>query len=335
MRISVLFIFTLGILYNVASFSQDTAKTKTLYIDTNYIEKYTGFPTGYLSTYFKYNNIFIVDTSGNTLKYRPNIAASFGPGIGYKWFGVDLSFISFGKGDESIYGKTTKLDIQSHIYLKRFIMDFVLQDYKGFYLDSIIDTDTGEINLKRVIKKPDMKQQSVGGTIMMFTNYKKYSFKSTFSQTEYQKKSAGTWAFGLSFHYLDINSNNCLIDDSVKQYFDSTSFYKNITSMNAGVIGGYLYTLTLRKTYFTFSLLGGFNGKYQTFALENNILQEDTLSLSGHIQIRAGIGHNSRKLYYGLNWVGDWFSDFTKSKQSYGTVRVYLGYRFIPRSKRK
>ena len=314
------------------SFSQDTIEKKKDYINTDYIEKYPGFPTGYLSIYGKYNNISIIDTSGTTLIFRPNIAASFGPGFGYKWFGIDLSFISFGQKDESIYGKTTKLDIQSHVYLKRFVLDFILQDYKGFYLDSIIrhQYDTVTINLARIIKKPDMTQQSLGGSIMLFTNYKRFSYKSTFSQTEFQKKSAGTWAFGLNFHYLKLNSNTCLIDDSLKQYFDSTSYYKSITTYNAGVIGGYLRTFTLKRWFTTLSLLGGFDGKLGTYTLENGSLLNDTNTLSGRINFRFGIGYNSKRVYFGFNAIADAYF-LTNSIQKYGVLRWYLGYRFIPK----
>lgn len=304
-------------------------------IDERYIEKYSGIPAAYLSVYGKYNNISLLDTSGRVLIFRPNISLSFGPGFGYKWFGIDLSLISFGSKNESIYGKTKKVDIQSHIYLKRFIADFTYQNYKGFYLDSLITKpkDT-TYNLHRVIKNPEMSQQSVGGTIMLFTNYRKFSYKSTFSQTEFQKKSAGTWAFGLSFHYLSINSKTCLLDDSVKKYFDSTSYYKTITSFNAGVMGGYFHTFTLHKWFTTVSLLGGFDAKFGSYILENNKEIKDTINASGHLQIRFGFGYNSNKVYFGFNLIGDGYF-MTNSKQEYGTVRFYLGYRFAPKKEEK
>jgi len=312
--------------------SQDTiSNAKNNYIDSRYIEQYSSIPTAYVSIYGKYNNISLIDTSGRILTYRPNISLSFGPGFGYKWLGIDLSFISFGSKNENIYGKTKKIDIQSHFYLKRFIADLIYQDYKGFYLDSMITKlkDTS-INLHRVIIHPDINQQSIGGSIMFFTNYRKFSFKSTFSQTEFQKKSAGTWAFGLSSHYLSIYSNTCLIDDSVKKYFDSTSYYKNITSINVGLIGGYFHTFTLHRWFSTISLLGGFDGKYGYYILENNDKFKDTVNFSGHLQVRFGIGYNSNRVYFGFNLIGDGYF-LTNSKQDYGTLRFYFGYRFTPK----
>jgi hypothetical protein len=305
--------------------------TKKNTIDDRYIEKYADYPTIHMSLFYKYNNIGIFDTTGRTLKYMPNVKFNFGPGFAYKWFGIELSFISFGNLDEKKYGKTQKFDIQSHIYLKRFISDFVYQEYKGFYLDSLLrkSKDT-VINTHCNYIKPDLEQRSIGGSIMYFTNYRKYSFKSTFSQTEFQKKSAGTWAFGLSFHYLTLDSKTGLVHDSVKKYIDSTAYYKSITAINAGVIGGYFHTFTLKRWYTTISMLIGIDGKSGSYTLEDDIVKQDTNYVSLRTQIRLGTGYNSKHFYFGMNIIGDGYL-YNNSHQQYGTFRFYIGYRFVPK----
>lgn len=326
-------IFSLVILiWNNDIKAQDTiSRKKNNAIDERYIEKYNNIPAAYLSIYGKYNNISLVDLdSGRTLTYKPNISLSFGPGFGYKWFGIDLSLISFGKLDENTYGKTKKTDIQSHLYLKRFIADFVYQDYKGFYLDSMLNKDTTrKINNQTTIR-PDIQQQSLGGTFMYFTNYKRFSFKSTFSQTEFQKKSAGTWAFGVNFHILSISGDSSLVSNSLKSFFDSSSYIKKISSYNFGVVGGYFHTFTSKRWFVTISLLGGLDSKKELYTLEDNIERKDTINLSGRLQARLGTGFNFNRVYFGINVIGDGYY-FTNSKQEYGTVRIYFGYRFTPK----
>ncbi len=313
------------------SYSQDSIPVK----ENKYIEKYSDFPAVYLSLYYKYNNIGIIDTTGRTLKYMPNVKLSFGPGFGCKWFGIELSVFSFGNQNEDIYGKTQKIDIQSHIYLKRFITDFVYQEYKGFYLDTMLRKfkDT-VINTHQTYLKPDLSQQSIGGSIMYFTNFRNFSFKSTFSQTEFQKKSAGTWAFGLSFHYLTINSKTGIIHDSIKKYIDPSSYYKNITSFNAGVIGGYFQTFTLKRWYTTVSMLIGLEGKGGNYTLEDDVVKKDTNYFSSRLQIRLGTGYNTKHFYFGIYAIGDGYL-FNNSFQQYGTIRVYLGYRFVSKKIKK
>jgi hypothetical protein len=310
---------------------KDTAKIKKKSIDTRYIEKYSEYPAVHLSLFYRYNNIGIFDTTGRTLKYMPNVKFNFGPGFACKYFAIEMSFITFGNLDEKKYGKTTKLDIQSHIYLKRFITDFVYQDYKGFYLDSLMRKvkDT-IINTHHTYLKPDMEQQSIGGSIMYFTNFRKYSFKSTFSQTEFQKKSAGTWAFGLSFHYLTLNSETGLVHDSVKQYIDSAAYFKSITSINAGIIGGYFHTFTLKRWYTTISMMIGLEGKTGSYTLEDDIVKKDTNYASFRMQIRFGTGYNTKHFYFGMSVIGDGYL-FNNSLQQYGTIRLFIGYRFVPK----
>jgi len=312
--------------------AQDSiSKNKRNYIDERYIEKYKNIPAVYLSEYNKYNYLSIIDLdSGLTLKYKPNVALSIGPGFGYKWFGIDLSFFSVGRKSESIYGKTQKFDIQTHLYLKRFIADFVFQSYQGFYHDTLKLKDTTQIILQHTTIRPDIRMASIGGTIMYFTNYKKFSFKSTFSQTEFQKKSAGTWAFGLNFHYFGITGDSSLINQSYKAYFDSSTYYKSIYTSNWGIIGGYFHTFTLHRWFTTLSLLIGFNGKKELFTLEDNVVKRDTINLSTKLELRLGLGYNANRVYFGINFVGDSFI-YSKSTQEYGTIRLYLGYRFSPK----
>ncbi len=329
--LTTIFLLNFVVLFDL--YSQDSiSNNKKNYIDEHYIVKYSNIPAVYISEYNKYDIIGIVDAdSGLTLKYKPNVALSLGPGFGYKWFGIDLSLISVGKKSDTIYGKTQKIDIQTHLYLKRFIADFVLQDYQGFYHEPLKLKDTTKIILQHTTIRPDIHLQSIGGSIMYFTNYKRFSFKSTFSQTEFQKKSAGTWAFGLDCHYLYIFADSSMIDKSYKPYFDSLTYYKSIYTLNIGVIGGYVHTFTLHRWFTTLSLLVGFDGKKELYTFEDNIVHKDTINLSTKIQLRLGLGYNSNRVYFGLNFVGDEYV-FSKSTQEYGTIRLYLGYRFSPKT---
>lgn len=324
----ILFVFANLIFIN--SFSKDSTKVKKNYIDSNYIIQYP-YPTAYANILYKYNNIGIIDTSLLTIKFMPNCKYSIGTGFAYKWFVFKLSLFSFGSKNENIYGKTTKFDIQAHFYLKRFVTDFVYQDYKGFYTDSLLrKTNEIPINTHQVYLNNNLDQQSLGASIMYFTNHRRFSFKSTFSQNEFQKKSAGAWAFGLSFHYLSLSSDSGIIPKPLKMYIDSTSYYKSISSFNAGVIGGYFHTFTLRKWYTTIATLIGFEGKYGENVLEDGIVKQDTNYFSSRFQIRFGTGFNFNRFYYGMSVIGDGYL-YNNSFQQYGVVRFYIGYRFLPK----
>jgi hypothetical protein len=325
------FLILLLVVNQLQLFSQDSIPVKENKYIQNYQSKFT-IQSGFL---YNYNNLGLFDKFGRTIKYIPNNKFSLGLGINAKYFAFKCSLYSFGNLNEERFGKTQKFDLQVHIYLKRFITDFVYQDYKGFYIDTLLKK-AGDtlINTHRTYLMPSMTQQSIGSSIMFFTNHKNYSFKSTFCQTEFQKKSAGAWAFGLSFHYLSLNSPDGLVHDSLKGFIDTSAYYKHITSFNAGVLGGYFHTFTLRKWYTTIATLIGFDGKIGEYSLEDGEVLSDTNYAAMRMQVRFGTGFNTKHFYYGAYVIGDGYL-FNNSFQQYGTIKFFMGYRFLKREKKR
>ena len=331
--ILLFFLFCFG--FYRATGHDSTKVRKNHNVDTLYIKNYSGKLAVYISSYSKANNISIIEgIHRRILTYKPNEAASFGPGFGYKWIGLDLSFITIGKNDDGLYGKTEKIDLQSHFYMRRFLADLNLQYYKGFYLDSIGVVDSNTIKDTTKIKRPDIYQFSVGGSFMYLTNYRRCSMKSTFSQTEVQKKSAGTWAFGVYYHLFAAAGDSSFIPQSVKSYYDSSAYFHGVISSNIGIIGGYMHTFILHKWFLTLSLLPGVARNGYKFVLSGDTaVRRDVSRLSGRVQTRIGIGYNARRTYAVITAIFDGY-DFNNSsksyiKQQYGVVRVYFGYRFI------
>jgi hypothetical protein len=338
-------------LYSISVTAQDSIlKTDKYAIDTNYIKKYSDKLTIYISTYKKANTISIIETvNDRSLIYNPNESVSFGPGFSYKWLGLDLSFITLGKNDNKYYGKTTKFDIQSHFYLRRFLADLNLQYYRGFYVDkSDVDSfDNSHITNKLI--RPDIFQLGIGGSFMYLTNYKKSSMKATFSQSEIQKKSAGSWALGMFFHVFALGTDTslnpftpkeaCLVPPQLRSNYDSSAYINGSISTNFGIMGGYLHTFVLKKWFVTLSILPGLARNGYTYALVGDTaVKKEHSRLSGRVQTRFGIGYNSQSYYFGLSVINDNFdfNNSTKSyiKQQYGVVRFYVGYRFIPKNER-
>lgn len=333
------FTFLLNFVVIICINAQDTIKKKNKHpVDTNYIYDISDEFTLYFSIYGKSNDLSIYDgVKRKTLTYSPNTVASFGPGFSYKWIGLDLSFFSLGINDDTLYGNTDIFDIQSHFYLKRFLIDFNLQYYKGFYLNT-----TGYSNLdlafnnKRIIR-PDIFQLGTGFSVMYVTNYKECSMRATFSQSQIQKKSAGTWAFGLYYNLFGAAGDSGFIQESYRQYYDSSSYISGVISSNLGIIGGYFHTFIIKKKWFiTLSALPGISSNRITYALLTDTAVRKERRPSGRFQSRLGAGYNYNKIYFGISIVNDIF-DFknsTKSfiKQQFGVLRMYFGYRFIPKS---
>ncbi|PLX00893.1 MAG: hypothetical protein C0594_15065, partial [Marinilabiliales bacterium] len=99
-------------------------------IDTSYIENYKKLFAVKNYGINKKHQFSIVDSdSSKMLNYNPNENMNFGFGIAYKWLGLNIAFKLPIQNDDSIYGKTKKIDFQTNIYTRRFVVDLNVQRY--------------------------------------------------------------------------------------------------------------------------------------------------------------------------------------------------------------
>ena len=86
----------------------------------------------------KYSTQTIHDLGEKTsLDYRPSNGYVLGFGFNYKFLGVNIgTILPFAQPDRDRYGKTKYLDLQSHLYLRIFTVDFYTGYYKGLYLSN-------------------------------------------------------------------------------------------------------------------------------------------------------------------------------------------------------
>jgi len=110
--------------------------TETEKFDTNYIVSYADIFSLRFILVSKKNEFSIIDkNSDNSISYLPNSRLNFGFGLSYKWLGINLSASFPGSNrDEQTYGKTKRLDLQSNLYSRKFVVDLIFQFYRGFYV---------------------------------------------------------------------------------------------------------------------------------------------------------------------------------------------------------
>jgi hypothetical protein len=319
--------------------NKDSTKTKKE-TDTLYIEDYYNALTLWGNTFSKNNNISVVDAATpSRLTYVPNLSACIGPGIGYKWAAIDLSFINFRPMDVSLYGKPKKFDIQGHFHLKKLMIDGNFQYYKGFYLNDypkaagVLKPDSTPF------VRPDITQLGFGGAIMYAFSWDKYSLPASFSQSQRQKKSKGTWVIGAQLSFFTLGADSNLIPTLVRPEMDSSAYLSGVGSLTFGINGGYMYTFVYKDWYVTGSLVPGFGKQIYIYALLNDTAARyDNSKAAGKFYARLSMGYNGKRFYSGLSIIGE-TSDFRNSTESYishnfSTVRFFVGYRFFIRERK-
>jgi len=260
-----------------------------------------------------------------TLTYLPNTNMGLGAGVTYSWLTVNASF-KFRFLDPGSKGKTKYLDLQIHGYGKKFILDTFGQFYKGFYLFPQGKANSSE----QYYYRPDLKMNILGASYQYVLNNKRFSFRSSFLQSDWQKKSAGSMLLGFEFYTGTIKADstitptvlmkNATLRDETKNHF-----------FEIGPTIGYAYSLVLKKHFFlTGSIAESLDYGFSTTTAGDVITRDAGFRLNTSFRIIAG--YNSKK--WGLsmlfinNGMGLIGNDDHRLTVNSGTFRVNYIYRF-------
>lgn len=161
-------------------------------------------------------------------------------------------------------------------------------------------------------------------------NHQRYSQKSVFSQTERQKKSAGSTVIGIRWNYLGINSDSSIVPKLIEPKFQG--FYlKTAEIYDQGIGAGYAYSLVYNNWFCNLTVMPW--ALYQTlnFKEVNTNKTNQLYSLQWVIQTRGAIGYHGKKDYYGLVFVTDQMRSRWKDAHdigyNFGNVKFFYSRR--------
>ena len=291
-----------------------------------------------LKTYIvsKANNFSVTDVKNEiTTNFKPNDVNNLGFGVNYKSFGVSIAFIPLGKKDNHTYGNTQKLDVQTNMYTRKLGFDLRFQYYKGFYIDNASKINP-TLELDTLIPlRADISTLAFGGNIFYVFNSKQFSFKNTFTNTEWQLKSAGSFYAGSSLSGFRMSADSIIGPTEIIDTLPLGEYFKSVSVLTIGGFGGYAYTYVLaEKFYISLALAPGL-ASVQLKA-ENGLGEQITKSSRIAFQFngRMGLGYNSNKIFAGVSAFWDYSAfpygenegriDFTT-----GSIRLYFGVRLL------
>lgn len=330
-RFAVLLILVCCFSPAIAQLQEQTSKP--LPFDTNYYQTYPKQITvrSYLSK--KYTQFDLGGGNGApNLKYRPNNATSIGVGATYGIVTLNLGVgMPFTKAPNDEKGKTKTWDLQAHIFARKFMGDFYGQFYKGYFLQDGVAAGSG-----KHYYRDDIRVNVLGAALYRITNSRKFSFRSTYLQNEWQKKSAGTWLIGGEVHFGTLKGDSALVP-SVYAGTHPRSSIDNVQFIQFGPGVGYAYTAVINKHFFVMAS-ATVNGDF-TFVEERSPTREaNEFSFNPNFIARAGIGYNSDTWGANFNWVANRLSlkgsSYDKEYMiSTGNVRFTVARRISPRGK--
>jgi len=273
--------------------------------DTSYIKDYYSkylIIRGFESTNFY--DFKLIDRPGR-LVYKPNDHNDLGAGFNYRFISTNLSFYApFISKTNPAYGYTHIVDLQTHLYLHKFIIDIYGQFYRGYFLT---DGDDPVINFsnEKVILRPDIYTRDVSVVFEYVCNDKRFSYTAPFYQNEKQKKSSGSFLLGGGIYHSSVSGDSALAPSEVTfPGFYHNLLFKATTNSSIGLNAGYAYTFVIKKQFFiSASLCGGpgLNQAEVTIAGTGNTLEKTgpEFNFTG----KFSGGYNSDNYFAGITYI--------------------------------
>jgi len=299
--------------------------------DSAYYQAYPKLVTARFFFSKKYTGLLLeAPADVPTLKYRPNTAFSTGVGATYGAItlnlGLNLGFLNPDKEDK---GKTRSLDLQSHIYTRKLLIDLYGQFYKGYYLSPKGYAIPGDAAYLR----PDLRVNLMGVSVYRLFNPRQFSYRAAFLQNEWQKKSAGSLLIGAEAYTGIIKADSALVPGAVESKYTQRNINKVVfTEFGPGI--GYAYTLVYKEHFFltgSASLTGdlSFVKEYTEAGPEKHT------SVTPNVTLRGVLGYNSNKWSTSISWINNTTNlRGASGKDQYlvrtGNIRVTIAKRFQP-----
>jgi hypothetical protein len=306
--------------------------------DTNYYISYTEDLTTRLYSSIKYTNFRIQNMDKwKAVRYNTNRRLILGIGANYSVFGLNIGFnLPFNRLDEDKYGQSDYLDLQTHIYARKFNIDLYLQFYEGYYIANPTKILSDWPGNDTFPKRPDINNFSIGFNFQYLFNYRKFSYKAAFVQNEWQKKSAGSFTAGLNTFYITTRGDYSLIPENVypEDIFYGLQYHRSDV-LNVGINGGYYYTLVISKHLFISAGLsvGPSIGYSWLDRDDNQKLQTSGVNLNLNGLVRSALGYNSERIYVGFSFLHQIVLNQLPVKEIWshfntGNFRINAVYRF-------
>jgi hypothetical protein len=262
------------------------------------------------------------------LEYKANRKLNLGAGFSYRGITINIfNGFSFLNTKDEPKGKTTGLGLQIHFYPQKWAIDLIAELPKGFHLEPEGMSGAAANNY---YYRADVKSNLYGISAYRVPNKEKFSYRAAISQTEWQKKSAGSFLYGGGIFHGMVQGDSALIPALLKSKYPETDV-KKITYTTLGPGVGYAHTLVIDQHFFvTGSLVLNAN---VNFVSEEGTQKEKKTSFNGSDVFKAAIGYNSATWNFSANWLGHglWIKGPSTNENYFfpsGQVRVVVAHKF-------
>ena len=276
--------------------------------DTTYILKYKDELTTRIFLSRKQNAYVLSERLFSPwVLYRTNDQYQIGVGYTYSFLTLNLAFkLPNINNDPERYGESQYLDLQSHTIFRNLMMDLYLQWNKGYYLANpenihgLPDIEAG------FPLRGDLRTTVIGLNIQHLFNSERYSYKASFVQNEFQKRSAGSPILGVEGYWMLGMADSMIIPSALVGHdFAGGKDFNQADLFQVGINAGYAYTFVVKEMFYLSlsSCWGLAAGTCILNSTTTSDLNKSGLSLGIENHNRISMGFNKNNFYIGVSWI--------------------------------
>jgi len=324
--IRILSIVGLILLLSCPSYGNDDEKKPIGNRDSTYISL-PKYPWSFrLYGVYKPINVLIRTNSDSLPSANYNPRAKIGIGIGTYYRSIGL-WTGFRIDAFNRKNKRVQLDLQLNQYGDRFTNDLYFQYYKGLFLENPEAFSRYSPLPSSTNLRSDMSILNYGLSSNYYFNWKRFSMRAAFVQSETQKKSAGSFLIGGSFSNFKFSADSSIIPNS-KLFTDQSIRSGNFISLASNI--GYSHTFVWKQHFYAnLSALAGPGISAWRYVIDD-ASEDKGIRPSFRVGGRFSVGYNAERYFLGLSSVIDQFTVFFNDNNVsyvYGNMRLFIGYR--------
>lgn len=330
-HLTIVLSFAIALLLQLRAWSQSAIMT-----DTGYYVSYPDKLTARLYLSQKYAGLqFPKGQNDAKLEYRSNSKLSLGAGFTWKSLTVNLSygFNALNKDEEK--GATKGLDLQMNVYPRKWALNINLIAPKGYHLEPAGYAVTDP---RSYYYRPDIRLTELSISAYRVPNKARFSYRAALLQTEWQKRSAGSFLYGGNIYTGGASGDSSLVPEMLQPFFPGADMHR-IVFTGFGPGAGYAYTAVLSGHFF---LTGSFIANLNVCMVKEQYHDGSTnrTNISPTTNFKTALGYNSALWNISASWTGGgiWFSGNAAEKDYFrpaGQYRFVFARRFDVRRRKE
>jgi len=268
-----------------------------------------------------------------SINFKSTAPETFGFGIAYDKISIAYDYRTVKPNDITIfktgYNKVNSLCL--NLGGNHWMLENSWRRFKGFYDNNTAQNFTGYDSTKPYFQNPSMQSNTFRSKFLIFSNYKRFAYKSAYGNMYRQMKSAATLLLSGNVYYQKLTSDTAFVPFYLREYYGDIAHLNRVYTTGLSTCAGFAFNLVIfKRIFFNMTIALGPDFQWRnsnTFDGKSTKSMYTTFSADS----RFALGFNNRNVFitfYSANDINELKSNFWEVKQKYFSGGVNIGYRF-------